>query len=388
MEPYQKKKKIIDKNGNEKEIVVKTKDGRSWIFRTYYTDMYGNRKQYESKAYFTKTEAKDAEREFLNSLSQAQLKSDITFKELITLFLEQKEEEVKITTYYVIKKKIKYLHSLHNIKLCDFTIDHFNFWKKEINKNEFTVTYKNNLYKQLRAILNFAIKYYDMNFLTSVMKKMTNFNDSNILKKEMQFFTYDEFKKFICHETELKYKVFFEILYYCGLRKGEANGLLWKDINFNNKTVTINKSVALKIKGHKYIILPPKTKTSERTLPLSERIITDLLKLKEDYSTYYSFNEDWFVFGGISPLGDTNIEKHKNKCCEQAEIKQIRIHDFRHSCASLLINNGASVTLVAKYLGHSNIATTLNTYSHMFKNQFDDIINMINNLENQEVNKR
>jgi integrase len=64
-----------------------------------------------------------------------------------------------------------------------------------------------------------------------------------------------------------------------------------------------------------------------------------------------------------------------------ASLPHIRIHDFRHSCASLLINNGASIILVSKYLGHSNISTTLNTYSHLYKNQFDEIVNTIDNLD-------
>ena len=65
------------------------------------------------------------------------------------------------------------------------------------------------------------------------------------------------------------------------------------------------------------------------------------------------------MFGGIEPLKDTTIEAHKNKNCKLSGVKQIRIHDFRHSCASLLIKNGASISLVAKYLGHSDISTTL-----------------------------
>ena len=67
----------------------------------------------------------------------------------------------------------------------------------------------------------------------------------------------------------------------------------------------------------------------------------------------------------------------KNNKCKEAGLKVIRIHDFRHSCASLLINNGADITLVAKYLGHSKIDETLNTYSPMFKNKLDNIIGLI-----------
>ena len=62
---------------------------------------------------------------------------------------------------------------------------------------------------------------------------------------------------------------------------------------------------------------------------------------------------------------------------ELAGIKDIRVHDFRHNCVSLLIDSGANITLVAKYLGHSKIDETLNTYSHMYQNRLDTIVNII-----------
>ena len=68
-----------------------------------------------------------------------------------------------------------------------------------------------------------------------------------------------------------------------------------------------------------------------------------------------------------------------------ARVKDIRIHDFRHSCASLLIDSGANTTLVAKYLGHSKIDETLNTYSPMYQNRLDTIVNIIE-LQNSKLN--
>lgn len=68
-----------------------------------------------------------------------------------------------------------------------------------------------------------------------------------------------------------------------------------------------------------------------------------------------------------------------------ARVKDIRIHDFRHSCASLLIDSSANITLVAKYLGHSKIDKTLNTYSHMYQNRLDTIVNIIE-LQNSKLN--
>ena len=66
---------------------------------------------------------------------------------------------------------------------------------------------------------------------------------------------------------------------------------------------------------------------------------------------------------------------------DKAGLKRIRIHDFKQSCAPLHINNGANVTLVAKYLGHTKIEETLNTYSHMFSTALDSVVSVIDSLE-------
>ena len=104
-------------------------------------------------------------------------------------------------------------------------------------------------------------------------------------------------------------------------------------------------------------------------------------KIKQSYGIY-KLQRNWFVFENTVPLGDDAIRRRKNNNCKLAEVKQIRLYDFRHSCASLLINNRADITLVAKYLGHSKIDETLNTYSHMFKNKLNNIINIIDTLDN------
>ncbi len=91
------------------------------------------------------------------------------------------------------------------------------------------------------------------------------------------------------------------------------------------------------------------------------------------------------MFGNIDPLAATTLLDRKTKNAFMARIKDIRIHDFRHSCASLLIDSGANITLVAKYLGHSKIDETLNTYSHMYQNRLDTIFNIIE-LQNNRLN--
>lgn len=85
--------------------------------------------------------------------------------------------------------------------------------------------------------------------------------------------------------------------------------------------------------------------------------------------------------GYAFPINSNALTDRKNRNCDRAGVPQIRIHDFRHSCASLLINNGANVTVVAKYLGHTKIEETLNTYTHLFSTALNEVVNDIDNLE-------
>jgi len=85
------------------------------------------------------------------------------------------------------------------------------------------------------------------------------------------------------------------------------------------------------------------------------------------------------------PIADSNIYLRRTKLATLAGLKVIRSHDFRHSCASLLINNGANVTLVAKYLGHTKVEETLKTYSHLFTSTLDEVVAVIDNLDNNKT---
>ena len=116
---------------------------------------------------------------------------------------------------------------------------------------------------------------------------------------------------------------------------------------------------------------------------MPEILVNSLKKAKLEAKQLNGFNENYFVAGDAFPISSNALADRKNTNCEKAGVKQIRLHDFRHSCASLLINNGANVTLVAKYLGHTKIEETLNTYSHMFSTALDSIFSVIDNLDSK-----
>ena len=170
-------------------------------------------------------------------------------------------------------------------------------------------------------------------------------------------------------------------MYSGTFRIGELKELTWKDIDFENKTVSINKQITKQSSRENWRFVPPKTKKSNRVLPLTKVLLNDLKTLKEsDKEILFGFNDKFFVVGDIAPASNNRFSDRKNKNCEKAGVKQIRLHDFRHSCASLLIYKGASINMVSKFLGHSKIEETLNTYTHLYSNALSDITNLIDEM--------
>lgn len=363
------------------------KDGRSWFVDLAYKDLLGKRHRYHSKKFATRREAKDHEAEYKMKIKNQNEFTDLTFKDLIQEHYQYQQDKVKVTTISNYRNMMVYLEPLENIKLESFNIRHFEMWRQFMNSKSISTRYKNGVYKYLKALMNFGTKWYDINFI-KVYNKMTNFTNPNERKKEITFYTLEEFQRFLSVETNLKFRCTFQTLFYCGLRNGELRGLTWNDINFNRSTLTVNKNI-VKVPdpktGKPYTITSPKTSSSYRTIHIPNFLLKDLSDLYNDDANYYGFRDSWYVFGNIDPLAATTLLDRKTKNAFMARVKDIRIHDFRHSCASLLIDSGANITLVAKYLGHSKIDETLNTYSHMYQNRLDTIVNIIE-LQNSKLN--
>ena len=362
-----------------------TKNGRAWYFKFSYKDAFGATKQYRSKRYLTKKEASDAERMFLVTSTDKVEDNNMTFKDLYDEFRMHNDEIMKDTTKYGYDNKEKFIECFFPVKVKDFNIMQFEQWKREINKLNISLRYKNDIYKFLKSLLNFATDWYGFNF-THVYRKMHNFNNPNEMPKEMQFFTYDEFQRFLSVEEDIKFRCAWQLLYYCGLRIGELKGITWKDIDFENRKLTINKQITQQSCRSKWQFSPPKTAKSNRVLPLTKVLINDLIRLKEsDKEVLFGFKDSFFVIGDVAPQISSTITARKNRNCELAGVKQIRIHDFRHSCASLLIYKGANINTVSQFLGHSKIEETLNTYTHLYKNALTDITSLIDEM-NEEKN--
>ena len=364
------------------DISRQSKDGRKWYFYTWINLPDGSRKMYTSKNFMTKKEATLAEKEFILKKEKKLINiSNMTFKELYEEFYDYKKDKVKTTTLIGYKANIKELKEFYNLKIRDIQLSHYIAWRKRVGELDLADKTKNGYYKLLKTILNYGTKWHDFNF-TSIYNKMEKFQNPNRPPVEMKFYTWEEFKQFISVIDEIKYKALFETLYYCGLRRGELRGLVWNNIDFEGKCISVvNNVVNLKGESGYWYLTTPKTRTSTRTLPIPDRLVEDLYTFYEEQKMQYGFSNEWFVFGDTSPIHPYVLRLHNSKYAELAGVKTIRLHDFRHSCASILINSGASIMVVAKFLGHAKIDETLNTYSHLFKNKLDEVVQTMNNLQ-------
>ena len=349
---------------------------KTWKYRTYADDVYGNRKQFEKSGFKTKREALKAERELKDD---GCLECNMTFDQLCNEYLDFKKVKLKEQSYRKINSNFKnhILPYFRNYKVKDINVSTYLKWQKIIEQKGFKHKFNTGLHGSVVSILNYAVNFHGLKM--NIASKVGNFKCKTDLKRNVDFWTFEEFQKFIGVVTENIYKIFFETLYYTGLRQGECLSLTWKD--FKDGYLDIYKTISKEQKDGEYIINTPKTSKSIRKIKLDKYLISTLNKLKDECKSMVGFCEEWYIFGCLKPLAPTTIGRKKDKYCEVAGVKKIRIHDFRHSHVSLLLSQGVPITVISQRLGHSDIATTLNIYSHLIPSDEDKAINIINEIK-------
>ena len=271
-------------------------------------------------------------------------------------------------------------------------------WQSYLNGTKYTYKYKSKIYCGFTALMNYGIKFH--NLTENVVSKVGNFRNTE-RRKEMKIWSENEFQKVYAVIDDETYRCFISFMYLMGTRKGEALALTWNDVDLNKAEVDINKSINRKrpvkgeiikeeinsenptsmgwhcIGGRKYQITTPKNAASYRKIVIPQNLLKILKKYRAFCEQEYDFRESDFVFGGKVPLSDQTLRRQFDRYAEKAGVKRIRIHDLRHSHASLLINKGKNILIVSKRLGHGDITQTLNTYSHLFPNAQKQIIDAI-----------
>ena len=242
-------------------------------------------------------------------------------------------------------------------------------WQNELIKGNHAQTYLRAIHEQLVAILNYAVKFYNLN-------KNPCSAAGRIGKKnagEMNIWTLEEFKQFI---EVIKHKkeavVGFNILFYTGMRVGEMLALTISDIDFEKCKIRINKTFQ-RIKRTD-VISTPKTPKSKRIIDCPKFVI-DII---QDYiKVLYKPTPKTRLFEGFTKSKFQNDVKVYSR---KANLKKIRVHDLRHSHATFLLSKGVNIVSLSRRLGHERVSTTLDIYSHVLKEDDDLIKDILNSL--------
>ena len=324
-----------------------------------------------------KREAEAAYRNFMaNYIPPNQSDSaDITLQQLFSAYCEYAKARVKESTLYELN--IAYKNHIAPFfaekKITEITKKDILAWQNTLNNKGYKFKTKTKFRGFLSSLFNFAIRYYDLP--GNPVLQVEAFRRTE-RAREMLIWTEDEFNRFYSCIDNITYKTFFLFLYLTGCRKGEALACTWKDIN--DGYLSIDKNLTRKIVGQPFAITTTKNDSSTRKILLPQKLIDQLAT----YRIQFDFKDTDFIFAGAYPLAENTITRKLKFYAQKAAVKIIRIHDFRHSHASLLISMGANVLLIARRLGHKDVSQTLNTYSHLMPNDEPNMVAKLNNSLN------
>ena len=310
----------------------KDKERGTWYASFYYTDWRGDRKLKKKRGFPRKKDAEEYEREFLRKEAQS---CDMTFGSMTKLYMDDMRPRLRESTMrskeYLIEGKI--LPFFGSLPLNAITPAHVRKWQAEILKENPAPTYAKSIHNQLSAIFNYAVKYYRF--------------------------------------PENPARVGFSVMFWTGLRIGELLALTPADIDLDVKTLSVTKTFQ-PIDGRE-VVTEPKTPKSRRKIEMPPKLAE---MLKGYMAALYNLAPDDRLF----PFTKSYFHHQMRKGCEACGLEKIRLHDIRHSHASLLINLGYPVLVVSERLGHEDVETTLQTYGHLYKTTTSEAVKKLDDL--------
>jgi integrase len=199
-----------------------------------------------------------------------------------------------------------------------------------------------------------------------------------VRRKEMRVFTDDQARTFLSAAKQTRHACLFQLALHTGMRQGELLGLRWKDINWINRQIHVQRQLQ-RVPNGSLIFSEPKTAASRRTIVISPTMVDSLRKHLEEQEVYKKeLGEKWeendllFPSKLGTPLHPSNLFIVYKELLKETGLPLIRFHDLRHTAATLLLQQGVHPKIVQERLGHSNIAMTLDIYSHVLPSMQED----------------
>lgn len=319
----------------------------------------------------TKNEAIFAYTQLLEEYND-KIDGNLKFQDAFQEWLKVYQTKVKETTYEntMLIYKNHILPVFEDMKLKDITPEicqDFALNLTDLVKGKIIFNYA-------KSVMNYGVKIYNLPSNPFDKVILPNFKKS---QEKIDFLEAEEAAQLInYYKNNPEWYTIFRILIYGGLRRGELLALEWSEVDFKNNQITINKNIGVG-KDQKVTLITPKNKSSIRTIDMDEETMLCLkkLKLRSTYPIVFTNTK-----GEYKRLSD--IDDRLKRALKKLDLNPIRVHDLRHTHASLLFASGADMKYVQKRLGHARIETTMNIYTHVTKDKkTENLSNFVKYME-------
>jgi Site-specific recombinase XerD len=344
--------------------VYKDEERKTWYFKVRYKDIYGRSKQAMRRGFKRRSDAVQAEAEFLASVKNL-FSDEVTFDQVFEHNIKYKKLKEKTirrrTNEYNLHIKPRFGH----IKIKDLTTQQVADFKADLEQNFTSLNSARTVYSNFKVLINHAIKFFGLKADPTIAVGAIQRVRPNI-----NFIRREEFEERVTQLDHLYYCELTRLLFYTGLRVGEALALTWMDIDLAQNQLHVNKTLDIITR----VPTTPKTAGSVGYVPFPKFIKEMLERIKkESAEKIYGFNEKMYVFGGLAPYHYS----HYHKKFKQV-FPELRIHDLRHSYAAYLINKGVDIYLVKELMRHDDIKQTANTYGHLYTERKHQVMSVFN----------
>lgn len=283
-----------------------------------------------------------------------------TFGYYADLWEREHRDEVGTTTWQSYLPRLHDLEHLYSIPVKEITASDIQGIIKRMHAQHYSKSTMSKLKCVTSMILDTAIINNE---------RITNFTPSLAIprsapKKKRKSLTEDELRT-VNESYNDDFGLYAYFLLWTGLRRGELLALQWKDIDLKRKTVSVTKAVTYT--SNQPEIKPPKTESGERTVPLPDCLVEKLQPK----------NKEWYVFGGDKPLTKIMVRRRWENYCRTHGI-DIDQHQLRHTYATILKQKHISPKDAQQMLGHADLRTTMEIYTHFTDDAVENVRNALN----------
>lgn len=379
---------------------VRERNG-SWRYRIDIGIVDGKRKQKEKAGFKTKKEAQAAMKIAIGELLKDGFIQEESTKKFGDIFNEFIENEAIITRKHATIVRYNSLYNNHlkifdNKKMSTITsLDVQSFLAKCISEKSLSNDYVKSIYNLLLVIFNYANdkKYIKDNPINSV-KPPKEYRQVDTLK----IYSLEQVKQIWERIKDTRSAPAFMLAFKLGLRAGEIYALRWTDFDFNNNTVNINKQLQNQNKLWCFTTL--KTANSYRTIKFDNELKKYLLELKNLQAIQKEFYGECYVINKIldktlksetllevndlvnikenGAMLNTNSCKVISRICKDELKIEFKMHNLRHTHATLLLEKGINPKYISDRLGHSKLEFTLKLYTHITRSMDEQAVDTLN----------